>query len=71
LRRRANPQEDQKSTNLGSPRSLRSLYTNQAAYNSWYEAPNKYITEAWLFWPQWENKYITLERLEPPRESGG
>jgi hypothetical protein len=40
--------------------------TNQAAYTSWYKAPNTYTAKDCLVWLQWEKTHLTLERLEAP-----
>jgi hypothetical protein len=50
----------------GSLRSFRHWTTNQAAYTSGSEAPDTYIAEDCMVWPQREKVHITLERLEAP-----
>lgn len=41
--------------------------TNQAAYISWYEALNTYIAEDCRVWVHSEMLYVTLKRLEVPK----
>jgi hypothetical protein len=47
-------------------RFLRHWANNQAAYTSWYEAPDTYTTKNYPVWLQWEKACLTLKRLEVP-----
>jgi hypothetical protein len=49
----------------GQPRSIWHYATNQAAYTSWYEAPDTYTAKDCLVWPQWEKTHRTPRNLRP------
>jgi hypothetical protein len=54
------------SINLDPSRSLKHWTTKQAAYTSWYEAPNTHIAEDCRVCIHSEMMYLTLKRLEVP-----
>jgi hypothetical protein len=52
---------NRKITNLNWPGTLRShryWATSKAAYTSWSKAPDTYIAEDGLVWPQWEKMHL-------------
>jgi hypothetical protein len=66
LKRRVTHRKTSSFNYPGQPRSIWHYATNQAAYTSWYEAPDTYTAEDCLVWSQWEKTHLSPKKLEDP-----